>query len=246
MEVPRLLSGRQQMYAQSDDGVKWMLDANYAQDGLGAMHEQTEGGYSVHDFIMDAIPAAGTFLDIGSHVGHYSVRAAVRGATVYAIEANPETAGRLLDNARLNAVDHRVHVAALAAWDCWETVTLAGAALVRDGGQRVGHMPGMVTVAAVPLDSVLGGVTSLDVVKIDVEGTESRVIAGMTRLLERTQPTVIIEDHACYGMCSPEENERAEALLTMIAGYQWTDIREHGVTGPAFNYRVGAVSRETG
>lgn len=49
-------------------------------------------------------------LDFGAHLGWYSTIAAVWGYDVIAFEADAENAARCAGNARLNQVDHRVHV----------------------------------------------------------------------------------------------------------------------------------------
>ena len=239
LQPPRVMSGRQQFFVKSGDGLMWMCDGNYAQDGYGPLHEQEPAGHSIHDYIMGSLPEGGVFLDIGAHVGHYTLRAARKGSHVYAVEANPDTAGRLLANLELNKIEN-VTVWAVAAWDSWDVLSLAPHdEAMRNGSQRVHRGGGQVTVAGMPLDMLLAHVPRVDTVKMDVEGADIRVLKGMHHALCRLKPKLIIEDHSVLGYFDPDELRQAEEYLTMEAGYKWQGAAEAGVRGKFLNYRIG-------
>lgn len=194
-------------------GLKWKLtDGKDQGDRLGAHHEQgTEAE------MLDHIPYRGVFLDVGAHVGHYTVRAAKAGASVIAIEPNPQATARLVENLRLNNLaDGRVTVHEAAAWDIEDELMLANPtehlgsgsmmALPGDGGQRA---------KAVPLDQLLAEVPQLDAVKLDVNGAELQALRGLSGTLGRLKPDLFIEDH------SPGSYKQEELLsLLEFLGYK--------------------------
>jgi FkbM family methyltransferase len=244
---PHVISGQHKLYARSHDGLKWIMEPG-AQDGFGPHHsEQEPAGNSVHDYIMGSIPAGGTFLDIGAHVGHYTLRAALKCGWVWAVEANPETSARLKENLRLNGIKN-VTILAMAASDHRDIVHLASGIneeedCVRSGGKRTLTGLGTVMVPALPLDS-LPFLPRIDTVKIDTEGSDIAILRGMHETLARHRPKLIVEDHSYLGYYDQAELRREEEVLTDLAGYAWHDIAEFGVRaikdhGTGLNYRIG-------
>jgi FkbM family methyltransferase len=135
-------------------------------------------------------------VDDGAHVGHYTLRAAAKGANVIAIEANRATALRLAENLELNELQAAVHN--VAAWDAKTTLKLQPPGKAeRDGSTRVVEGDG--DVPALPLDDLLGDVERIDVVKLDVEGADLHALRGMAQTLARLRPLLFIEDHSIYG-----------------------------------------------
>lgn len=200
------------------DGLRWHVDsAGSTGDRLGPEHEQM-----VTDYVLDLIPENGVLLDVGAHVGHYTLRAAARGAQVIAVEANPDTANQLVANLDLNGLPAVVH--RIAAWDSVTAVNLSSsAAFPRDGSTRViagegGNVPAM------PLDSLLDGEPVIDVIKLDVEGADLHALRGLRQTLARHHPVLFIEDHSIYGYYQLSE------LLDLLAelGYAHEPGPMHG------------------
>jgi FkbM family methyltransferase len=133
-----------------------------------------------------AIRPGATVIDVGAHLGYYTLLAGtLAGAAgrVHAVEPCPENQAFLVKNIRLNQLQN-VHLYGYAA----------GAARA----ERIFHITGssdshslyphpltptvrQVPVTEVPLDEIVRG--PVDVAKIDVEGAEFEVLAGMERLL---------------------------------------------------------------
>jgi FkbM family methyltransferase len=184
--------------------LKWKVDdGGYSTgDRLGAQHED-----GLDQVLMALIAPGSTFLDVGAHVGHYTLRAAAKGAHVIAIEANCDTALRLAENLELNELQATVHN--VAAWDSKTTLKLQppGKA-VRDGSTRVVEGDG--DVPALPLDDLLGDAERIDVVKLDVEGADLHALRGMRQTLTRLRPLLFIEDHSIYGYY------KLDALLDLL------------------------------
>src|SRR4051812_34350646 len=56
----------------------------------------------------EAVPAGGLVLDVGAHLGYFTLIAARKGAEVIAFEPNPQTLPFLHENLRANGVEDRV------------------------------------------------------------------------------------------------------------------------------------------
>jgi len=206
------------------DGLKWhYADGFMYGDRLALDHEA-----ELEPHVFEGLPEDGTFLDIGAHVGHYTLRAAARAARVIAIEANPKTAERLMDNVRLNKLGN-VEVHNVAAWDRTEQLTLTSKhGHDHDGTDSLVPQLGDATVVEEirvqgrTLDALLIDEPRIDAVKIDVEGADLHVLRGMARLLAKHQPHLFIEDHSVYGYY---EKEELSALLTELGYSRWRDVR---------------------
>ncbi|MDB5512177.1 MAG: hypothetical protein JWR08_1660 [Enterovirga sp.] len=143
--------------------------------------------------------------DVGANIGLYSVYAAKRGAgAVYAFEPFGATYVELLKNLVRNGVDETVRAlnvaladrtglgsVALSSFVPGYTGTLAGHELAREaGGQRIGTQAVM-TVRGDDFVRITPEARP-DHVKIDVDGSEPLVLAGIADLLPRVT-TVLVE-----------------------------------------------------
>ncbi|WP_420415634.1 FkbM family methyltransferase [Roseibium sp.] len=147
------------------------------------------------------------FVDIGANIGSYSIFAAQKGAEVLAVEANPHTAAKLKFNIRANGLEN-VKVVETAVGPKEDTLPLwlepsnyGFATLVKDltTGEWAGNWsPTFVDVkplTAITDDEML---TRIDVLKVDVEGFEDRVLLPFLRHAERSLwPRVILLETNC-------------------------------------------------
>jgi FkbM family methyltransferase len=138
-------------------------------------------------------------LDVGAHLGTFTLTAAALGADVVAVEASPLNAG-LLGEALCRNGFAGSEVVNAAASDLageldfnlhgpWGHVAKEG---VDEGYERI-RLP------AVSLDGLLDrvGWDRPDLVKLDIEGWEPRALAGFVRRLCRDdRPTILIESNA--------------------------------------------------
>lgn len=143
----------------------------------------------------------GVAFDIGAHVGNHTLFfAAVCGLTVHAWEPYDLSRGMLEDNIALNpGLDITVH-----PWAAGDRHTrgrfTTGMWLEfdpeRDGDTlklERGHIP------VHPIDDEVN-IQNVAVVKIDVEGMESEVLAGMVNHLDRDRPVVYTEAHTDHDL----------------------------------------------
>jgi FkbM family methyltransferase len=140
----------------------------------------------------------GDFVDVGAHVGLYTVAAALHGpGRVLAFEPNPSAREQLGENLALNECAN-VLVVPMAVGDA------PGAALLHvpmtpdpsfsslAGGRFAEGEPIDVEVTTVDSEVEAAGLAP-SVVKIDVEGGELAVVAGMQRTLDRHRPVLLVE-----------------------------------------------------
>lgn len=246
-EFPKVGTYRQDI-VKSGDGLNWVIGRG-SQDGLAVNHEMVPAGNSIHDWICAQFKPGLVFLDIGAHVGHYTVRAAAAGCQVYAVEANPESAAQLRLNLHMNRLQATLW--AFAAWDRRELLDYghtgpAGVTgMVRNGSATLaspaGHQPMGIKVAGLPLDVLLGQLGRLDIVKMDVEGADLQVIDGMMASLIDLKPLLIFESHLFYGTYTEDEMNDREHQLTIYGGYEWCDLTDLGVKSPE-RFRIGRPS----
>lgn len=122
-----------------------------------------------------------TFIDIGGNVGYFALRAHRElgaGARILTFEPHPRTRAKLQMNLGFNGAD-RVEVVPLALGEARARLKLSEKA-TDEGGNTLLDKPGPgVEVDVAPLHEVLEerGVETVDILKIDVEGYEDRVLA---------------------------------------------------------------------
>jgi FkbM family methyltransferase len=148
-----------------------------------------------------------TVLDVGAHVGYYTVLSGVLvgpGGAVWAFEPNPANARFLREHARINALRH-VHVEQSAASDA------EGKARFGFGsGSGTGHLAaeGAIEVRTLRLDDFCRGHgIRPDAVKIDVEGAEAAVLEGFAETVEAARPVIFLSTHG------PEPHRRCVEWL---------------------------------
>jgi FkbM family methyltransferase len=173
----------------------------------------------------------GTLVDIGAHLGSFTLSAAAQGCRVLAIEASSSNV-RLLRTAVAYsgfAHVHVLHAAAAARAGAVEFIEEGPFGAVADRSPRADEPARAVQVPAVRVDEQLAahGLERVDLVKIDVEGYEIEVLEGLGELLDAPQaPTVLFESNA-YAL------GRARRTVSELRSY----LAERG-------YRLYLVDRE--
>ena len=153
--------------------------------------------------LADALGNGDVFLDVGANTGLFVLPIAElvgREGRVLAFEPAPDAARLLRSAARARGVLFQVSLYEMALGDETGSQELrADPALPEDSTKRSLYVDGPV-VAEVPVrafdELVRSGEVDLargiDAVKIDVEGAEVRVLAGMRETLERHRPRMVI------------------------------------------------------
>lgn len=171
-----------------------------------------------------------TFLDVGANVGYFSLLAAsLVGKTgrVYAVEPSPYAHRRLEDTVRANGLSQlRVCPIGLSAGagvlnlylppeaDGFHSPTMSG-----DFGGPVVEVP------VRRLDDSLDewGVETVDLMKLDVEGHEPRVLEGASRVLSKGRIRAVVCEFNDYWL--RQQGSSPEALYAMFeeAGFVDTE-----------------------
>ncbi len=182
--------------------------------------------------VIEHLRPGDVFIDIGAHVGYYTVLAALMvgpGGKVVAFEPTPRTRRELSSNTRDLA---HVTVVPAAAWDSPARLTL------RDFGRRqssfnsvlaprmtkaIAHQS--IEVDAVAVDDWLDAHGVLPhFIKIDAESAEHRVIRGLARTIERCHPILSVEI-GDYDL--PDVPTSAELIRSLLAqGYDAWQYRD--------------------
>ena len=158
--------------------------------------------------LAELIEPGQTVYDVGANIGFFTIlcsRLVGPQGKVYAFEPIPENLVTLRRNIALNDLTNVIIVEqALSAstgtaemfvspWSAFHSLNVDGAS------KRENHGPdgGEITVETITLDEFVQGerVTAPDLIKIDVEGAELLVVAGMRETLSTVQPLLLCEIH---------------------------------------------------
>jgi FkbM family methyltransferase len=173
-------------------------------------------------------------IDVGAHLGSYSLEAARVGAVVVSIEADPRTFAQLTANIRVNHLEGRIRALHLAAGNAEGETTIYAMAgpftgissldptwLTRHGAAA----PAPVTVPMRRLDTILEDLRlpQVDWLLIDVEGSEEHVLEGASDTLRQTR-MLIIE------VAKGPGHARCRELLTTRYGFDLVQEFPQGVS----------------
>lgn len=163
------------------------------------------------------LPRDGVFVDVGAHVGLHTLAIAAHiaeGGAAVAFEPHPLNHGLLLHNLEQN---HLRHVVA-------ENLGLADAAATLTGTSRPGvgnwslasHGEYRFEVQLVRLDDYWRDhpLPRLDLMKIDVEGAEVRMLRGARKTIERFHPLIVFE--VCPSWLAKMQTSPAELFAELI------------------------------
>lgn len=158
------------------DGLKWIVDEDGVDGRLGPTNHEAE--------LAPHFACTGNFLDIGGDVGRWSLRVAATAAHVYALEPHHGRARRMIANMELNGVKNMT----VFPWGAWETFDSGVIGATGQVGE--GNQPAMLA----PIDNMVA-FSSLELVKIDIEGFEYEALSGMAGTIGAHHPRLLIEVH---------------------------------------------------
>lgn len=154
----------------------------------------------VSDYIRRRLQHGGTFIDVGAHMGYFSVlasQAVDSHGRVIAIEPSPRMYKRLLENLQSNSATSNVRAVNMAVSNEAATVSLYSgphhnlglSTLVERRG-----FPKVAEVGAQPLLELISAeeLADANIVKIDVEGGEDTIIENLHDFLEQCPPRAVI------------------------------------------------------
>ena len=193
---------------ESWDGFKWWVREGFRHDEITL----TKREYSVLKLLTALASKDKTFVEVGAHVGYYAVRMAKLYKHVIAIEPNPQSLECLIRNIELNKVSN-ISIIPVACGDRDAEVLKLG--LMEGGSSFLRRSVQTAEVQVKRLDEL---VDQGDVVKIDVEGWEEKVIQGATHLIDRCKPIIVVEHHEFEYY--PEAKGAYERIKSMLPNYR--------------------------
>lgn len=161
----------------ANPNYKFHVRENMESDFLVVKEIWQENVYEVHDTHCNR---GGVVVDIGANIAVFSVWAAAHGAKVIAVEPESNNLSLLRENLKLNNVESLVTVVPLGISN------FNGTAIINDGGGGASIKDNVVngeTIDIITLDKLFSNyeITDVDILKIDVEGSEPEIILGASR-----------------------------------------------------------------
>ncbi|MEO7966539.1 MAG: FkbM family methyltransferase [Gemmatimonadaceae bacterium] len=196
----------------------------------GRLYEQ-----ETSNFVGSILQTGDTFVDIGAHVGYFSMLASAMvgpDGAVYAFEPEPRNYAHLLDHIDVNnATNVRpMHMAVGAKPSIAEFFVNSdndgGHALWEVGrhpfNERTRSAPQSRKVFVTSLDQLFEGrdMRSLKAIKIDAEGAEFAILVGARELLRRHRVPFIIAEINRFGLESMGVTEQHLRTLMTDIGYE--------------------------
>jgi len=147
----------------------------------------------IHD-ILDNFTDEDVFIDCGAHVGLMTIL--LKKGTAYAVEPNPETYEKLLNNIRLNG-EKKIFTMNCALYD--EEISF---------GLNVGIPTGMTNIIKADQrkfdyelpktligDNLFKDIKNIRLIKIDCECSTPKVLNGLKETIKREKPILIVENN---------------------------------------------------
>jgi len=144
--------------------------------------------------LVDFFPEGGVFVDIGANVGNHSLFAAtfLKPSKVIPFEPNPKAYELLIQNVLVNGL---IDVFDLSKLGVGVSDAKSGGFAMEKRERNLGGakmLPGEGDLEVYPADDLLADETPA-MIKIDVEGMEMQVLAGLEGTLARCRPMILAE-----------------------------------------------------
>jgi FkbM family methyltransferase len=195
---------------------------------------------------MKLVEKSKCIIDVGSAEGMYALvsKAMNPTATVFAFEPLPTNFEQLKQNVELSGFAIECLQYALSDENGSATIYLPTGSTNTNEASLVERQSGDcgIEVEARTLSWVAEQyrLPPIDLIKIDVEGAEPKVLNGMGDILARDRPAILIES------LSAECGIEIEKILKKVApGYLYYDINDDIRNGPLFIKRVNAIRKAT-
>lgn len=203
-------------------------------DGISqSLRAGNYGSPPTYDLLPALAPAGGKVLDLGAHIGTFTVMAATWGYELLAVEASPENAAILQHSIDANALTQRAQVIRAAVGDRIGFVEFIPAGPF--GAVANSHLPNAtMTVPLTTVTQILAeqGWTRVDLIKLDVEGSEIAALRGMSDLLKQSAaPPILVESN---GHTLDFFDETPQHLLQQLheLGYRCYLLHDNGQLEP--------------
>lgn len=177
-------------------------------------------------FVSSRLSDGDVFVDVGANIGYYSLLASRYvgpSGRVVAVEASPAIFADLRNNAEADGLCDRIRMVNKAAAANTGTLTVFAGPSHNVGMSTTVPTRGLIaqsTIEALPLDRILttAEIAAARLIKIDVEGAEPGVLAGMTSLIPLLRPDAEIVVELSPQWWSQPNLRPTEVLRPFIEG----------------------------
>lgn len=173
------------------------------------LHEPEEMAFVAH-----FLRAGDVFLDVGANVGSYTLLASSSGANVVAVEPVPSTFNHLQMNVLLNRFQSNVRLMNIGLADRVGELRFTNSLDTMNHVLADGELGPYVSVPVETVDNVVG-FSPPTLIKIDVEGYETAVLAGATATLRNPHLQVVIcETNGSGSRFGKSDQDISDVLLS--------------------------------
>jgi FkbM family methyltransferase len=195
-QAATITASRHTLAANQETDFEIFIDSNEKDEISTAIANQTFVVPVTFSLLPRFARSGATVLDLGAHIGTFSLYAASLGYDVLAVEASPYNAALLRHSADRNGFSN-LRVAPVAVSDHAGTLEFIAAGPYGLVANPFLNSP-TVSVPADTVDHLLNDVgwDTVDFIKMDIEGSELRALRGMTGLLGGVDaPPILFESN---------------------------------------------------
>lgn len=157
------------------------------------------------------------FIDIGGYTGFYSVFVSkISDSRVTCFEANPDNSEIIETNRELNDCDF--DIVNNPVWDSEEKIMIKS-----DEGKSRVNSEGY-EMDSVTLDTELS-YEEVDMIKLDVEGAEMKVLEGAEKLIDNQKPVILLELHKEKRLDGFDHRSRDVIKFLELKGYDCEKVK---------------------
>lgn len=218
-----------------DDNIRFWINLSDHIESQVYFHNMQEGDRGQIRLLKKFWKPGITFLDIGANVGVYTVMAAKRlghNSVIHAFEPVQRLYQRMTSNLILNAYDHVItHPVAISSSTGSASIWIPkhnnlGMSSLHPSTPNLEEEH----IHTITLDDWVKkiGITSIDIIKMDIEGHEMQALVGAESTLTNMQPVITIElsrEHLKRANSTPEE------VTAFLKNYSYTPygISDEGI-----------------
>jgi len=165
-----------------------------------------------------------TWIEIGANVGYYTINMGNilrQGGQLYSFEASPYLYNLLLHSISMNGLDDVVSLSNRAVWKTSnEKISFVDSDKKYVGGSHIAYGEqdkGSVVVSTITLDKAIKDHSSIDFLKMDVEGAECNILKGASSILENSPNLSIIMEW--NSMLQKKAGSNPEECLNYLSSY---------------------------
>lgn len=205
---------------QMRDGLKYLVRARTWDRGIiTRVHLADE-----YDLNQLSLNSDSTIIDIGAHIGIFSIYISKKTERIFAYEPISENFKMLIKNIKLNNLEKKIHAYNFAVSDTNNNVKIYCSKFNTAGHSIYGYSNKFETASSVTLKDIFDNnkITKCDLLKIDTEGFEYRILSVLPKDYFKIIKRIYLENHVSISRIS----EHSLCLLRKILAENYFKVRE--------------------